>query len=101
MPRGLIAEEHTTYILEIPAKARDWRVLFSEERLRESHLWSHIGDIQRGILVPPFRLSLKVVLFRCVIHLIYDEFFEPTNFGKIDTCRGGNEGIQDPYHQGD
>lgn len=68
---GLLAEERTRQVLELLAEAHVWRVVFSEARLRERNLWSHVDQIHRGILVPPLKLSLQVLLLRRVIHVPY------------------------------
>ena len=70
---GLLTEERTTSVLGLNEKEWDWRVALSESRLRKSHLWSHVEQIQRGILIPPLKLSLQVLLLRHAIHVVYGE----------------------------
>ena len=60
-------------MLELPEQERDWRVALSEARLRESHLWSHVEQIQKGIPIPHLKLYLQVLLLRHAIHVLYGE----------------------------
>ena len=60
-------------MLKLPEQERDWRVALSDARLRESHLWSHVEQIQRGSPIPPLKLSLQVLLLRRAIHVLYGE----------------------------
>ncbi|KAL5578058.1 hypothetical protein UlMin_019757 [Ulmus minor] len=53
---GLLAGERTQRVLELPEQERDWRVVLSEARLRESHLWSHVEQIQREEEMKGFKI---------------------------------------------
>ena len=61
VPSGLIVEEHTRLLLEIPLGEHDYRVALSEQNLRESHLWSSVEEIEQGIHVPPLDLVLPIL----------------------------------------
>ena len=69
----LIVEDKTISILEIQKGEWDWKVVFLESHLRESRLWSHVANIQRGILVPPLKLMLLIILLRRATHILYGE----------------------------
>lgn len=94
---GLLAEERTRRILELPEKARDWRVVLSEARLRESHLWSHVEQIQRGIPIPPHKLSLQVLLLRRAIHVLYGECsLNPLSADELQLAEEEMKGFKIP-----
>ena len=61
VPSGLIAEEHTRQLLEIPLAERDYRLTLSEHNLRANQLWSSMEEIEQGILVPPLYLVLPIL----------------------------------------
>ena len=70
-PSGLLAKEHTLKLLEILVKDRDWRVVLSKPRLRASHLWNFVEEVQQGSLIPPLKLLLLILYLRHVIHVVY------------------------------
>ena len=94
---GLLAEDLTKGILEIPVKDRDWRVVLSEAWMRESHLWSHVEQIQRGILIPPLKLSLQVLLLRPAIHVLCGECsLNPLTSDELLLAEEGMKGFKIP-----
>ena len=57
--------------MEIPVKKRHYRVMLSEARLRSSHLWNFVEEVQQGIYAPPFELILHILCLRHAIHVVY------------------------------
>ena len=68
---GLVAEEHTQLLLEIPLGKSDYRVVLSEQNLRLSHLWSCVEEVEQGIPVPPLELVLPILRLRHAIHVVF------------------------------
>ena len=84
-------------MLELPEQERDWRFALSEARLRESHLWSHVEQIQRGIPVPPLKLSLQVLLLRRAIHVLYGECsLNPLSADELQLAEEEMKGFKIP-----
>ena len=66
--------------------------------LRESHLSSHIEQIQRGIPIPPLKLSLQVLLLRRAIHVLYGEcYLNPLSANKMQLVEEEINGFKIPY----
>ena len=61
MLSGLVAEERTRLLLEIPFGERDYRVALSEQNLRVSHLWLCVEEVEQGIPVSPLELLLPIL----------------------------------------
>lgn len=65
--------------------------------MRESHLWSHIEQIQRGIPIPPHKLSLQVLLLRRAIHVLYGECsLNPLSAKKLQLAKEDMKGFKIP-----
>ena len=67
---GLIAEERTQLLLEIPSGERDYKVALLEENLWETHLWSSV-EVEQGIPVLPLNLILPLLCLQHAIHLVF------------------------------
>lgn len=61
MPSGLVAEDQTRQLLEIPAGECDYKVILSEKNLRASHLWSSMKEVEQGIPIPLLDLVLPIL----------------------------------------
>ena len=93
----LLTEERTRRVLELPAEARDWRVVLSEAHLRESHLWSHVEHIQRGIPIPPLMFSLQGLLLHRAIHVLYGEhYLNPLSADELQLAEEEKKGFKIP-----
>ena len=65
--------------------------------MRESHLWSHVEQIQRGILIPPLKLSLQVLLLRRAIHVLYGEYsLNPLTADELQLAEEEMKGFKIP-----
>jgi len=95
---GLLAEEWIRRVLELPAEARDWRAVLFEARLKESHLWSHIEQIQIGIMILHLKLSLQVLLLHRAIHVLYGECsVNSISADKLQHAEEEIKGFKIPY----
>ena len=84
-------------VLELPEQEQDWRVVLSEARLRESHHWSHVEQIQRSIPIPPLKLSLQVLLLRGAIHVLYGECsLNPLTADELQLIEEEMKGFKTP-----
>ena len=88
MPSGLIAEERTQVLFEIPLGECDYRVALLKPNLRASLLWSSVEEFEQDIIVPTLDLVFPLLYLRHAIHVVFGSSdLQPLIAGELSLVK--------------